>query len=160
MMGVVPLRWPSLLGKPRHETRKESDTSARQQAPSFMPIQNPGIESEQNQNVRKRLSRWKWEIMGMVLSLLSFSASVVLLAVFNGQRVDSWTAPFTLNTFISILAQTSRTSLAFGVGSSLGQAKWNTFTTRHGNLALFEAFDEASKGPWGSLSLMYHLRSW
>lgn len=96
----------------------------------------------------------------MVLSLSSFAASIVLLAVYDGQRVDSWNAPFTLNTFLSILAQTSRTSLAFGVGSSLGQAKWNVFSRRSGNLALFGAFDEASKGPWGSLSLLYHLRSW
>ncbi|KAI0505195.1 hypothetical protein F5B22DRAFT_651933 [Xylaria bambusicola] len=116
--------------------------------------------SENKHSIGWSLSRWKWEIMGMALSFSSFAASITLLAVYHGRRVDSWNAPFTLNTFISILAQTARTSLAFGVGSCLGQAKWNVFSTRSGNLALFEAFDEASKGPWGSLSLLYRLRSW
>ena len=116
--------------------------------------------SQDTQSFRLSLSGWKWEIAGVILSLSSFAASIILLAIFNGQRVDSWAAPFSLNTFISILAQTSRTSLAFGVGSALAQLKWNVFTTRSGNLALFEAFDEASKGPWGSLNLLYRLRSW
>ncbi|KAI0414754.1 hypothetical protein F5X98DRAFT_348475 [Xylaria grammica] len=124
------------------------------------PRNTPILESEKEQTTRQSLARWKWEIMGMILSLSSLAASIVLLAVYDGQRTDSWMAPFTLNTFISILAQTSRTSLAFGVGSSLGQAKWNNFSKRSGNLALFGAFDEASKGPWGSLNLLYRLRSW
>ncbi|KAJ3565772.1 hypothetical protein NPX13_g7372 [Xylaria arbuscula] len=166
-MGAISLRWPS-FGK---EKKRENETSPRQPAHSFSPIQSnsaawlehesdSGIGPEKRQNVPHSLFRWKWEIMGMLLSLASTAASIVLLAVFDGRRVDSFHAPFSLNTFVSILAQASRTSLAFGVGSGLGQAKWNIFTRRHGSLTLFQAFDEASKGPWGSLNLMYHLRSW
>ncbi|KAI1369714.1 hypothetical protein F5Y08DRAFT_291184 [Xylaria arbuscula] len=166
-MGAISLGWPT-FGK---ERKRENETSPRQPAHSFSPIQSnsaawpehesdSGIGPEKRQNVPHSLFRWKWEILGMLLSLASTAASIVLLAVFDGRRVDSFHAPFSLNTFVSILAQASRTSLAFGVGSGLGQAKWNIFTRRHGSLTLFQAFDEASKGPWGSLNLMYHLRSW
>ncbi|KAI0503178.1 hypothetical protein F5B22DRAFT_561632 [Xylaria bambusicola] len=119
----------------------------------------PLSQSERKPFLRQSLFRWKWEILGMLLSLASLTALIILLAVQDGRRMDSWTTLFTLNTFVSVLAQTSRTSLAFGVGSSLGQAKWNLFNRRPGNLVQFEAFDEASKGLWGSLSLMYRLHS-
>ncbi|KAF2966140.1 hypothetical protein GQX73_g7414 [Xylaria multiplex] len=104
------------------------------------------------------LLRWKWELLWMFLSLTSLATSIALLAVQDGRRLDSWTAFFTLNTFISILAQVSRTTLAFGISSSLGQAKWNIFSTGSGSLVLFDAFDEASKGPWGSVGLVCRLR--
>ncbi|KAI0414990.1 hypothetical protein F5X98DRAFT_234993 [Xylaria grammica] len=108
--------------------------------------------------LRRSLYRWKWELLWTSLSLASLATSIVLLAVQDGRRLDSWTAFFTLNTFISILAQVSRTTLAFGISSSLGQAKWNIFSTGSGTLALFDAFDQASRGPWGSVGLACRLR--
>ncbi|KAI8945115.1 hypothetical protein F4801DRAFT_598372 [Xylaria longipes] len=167
-MGTLALRAPSYLtslglrvgGKGLRQSSLPGQNDATKSSKGRTPDNRPLPGSEKKQTLRRSLFRWKWEILGMVLSLLSLAASIILLGVHNDRRVDSWTAPFTLNTFLSILAQTSRTSLAFGVGSSLGQAKWNIFSKQSGNLALFEAFDEASKGPWGSLSLLYRLRSW
>ncbi|KAI0974389.1 hypothetical protein F4678DRAFT_486231 [Xylaria arbuscula] len=152
-MGTLAWQWPSPLRNLARGLRKQLTAWRWLQATSI-PSQNDfndpsscqkhknksGVGSEKKQSTRRSLSRWKWEIMGMVLSILSFAASIVLLAVYNGQRVDSWNAPFTLNTFLSILAQTSRTLLAFGVGSSLGQAKWNIFTKGHGELESFVPF--------------------
>ncbi|KAI1110608.1 hypothetical protein F5Y14DRAFT_428140 [Nemania sp. NC0429] len=111
-----------------------------------------------NPKLRHSLSRWKWELLWMVLSLSSLAACITLLATQDGRRVDAWSAFFTLNTFISILAQVSRTALAFGISASIGQAKWNFFSTGSGSLALFDAFDQASKGPWGSVGLAYRLQ--
>ncbi|KAI0186912.1 hypothetical protein F4808DRAFT_336682 [Astrocystis sublimbata] len=112
----------------------------------------------QRPSVRRSLLRWKWELSWLCLSFASLATSIILLTTQNGRRVDSWRVFFTLNTFISILAQISRTALAFGISSSLGQTKWNMFSNRSDNLALFDAFDQASKGPWGSVRLTWLLK--
>ncbi|KAI1751005.1 hypothetical protein F4782DRAFT_507719 [Xylaria castorea] len=116
------------------------------------------LEPNNKLSLRRCVNRWKWELAWMLLSLASLATSVVLLAVQDGRRLDAWTAFFTLNTFVSILAQVSRTALAFGISSSLGQSKWNIFSAGSGSLALFDAFDEASRGPWGSVGLACRLQ--
>ncbi|KAK8004349.1 hypothetical protein PG989_004068 [Apiospora arundinis] len=56
----------------------------------------------------------------------------------------------------------SKTSLAFAVSSCIAQAKWNWYRRGQDNLLVFERFDEASKGPWGSFRLLgtIRLRHW
>ncbi|TRX97846.1 hypothetical protein FHL15_001056 [Xylaria flabelliformis] len=140
--------------------------------PSFAPHQQPVagptinpnpdraalLEPNKKLSLGRSLYRWKWELVWMLLSLASLATSVGLLATQDGRRLDAWTAFFTLNTFVSILAQVSRTALAFGISSSLGQSKWNLFSASSGSLALFDAFDQASRGPWGSVGLACRLQ--
>ncbi|KAI1411330.1 hypothetical protein F5Y13DRAFT_200940 [Hypoxylon sp. FL1857] len=53
-----------------------------------------------------------------------------------------------------------KTPLAFAIGSGLGQGKWAWFRKRPGQLSHFIAFDEASRGPLGCVSLIRRFRSW
>jgi hypothetical protein len=48
------------------------------------------------------------------------------------------------------------------IGEGLGQLKWNHFENRPRRLMEFELFDTASRGPWGSATLLYHvnIRAW
>ncbi|KAI0184615.1 hypothetical protein EV127DRAFT_227281 [Xylaria flabelliformis] len=137
---------------------------APRQQPVAGPTINPNpdraalLEPNNKLSLGRSLYRWKWELVWMLLSLASLATSVGLLAAQDGRRLDAWTAFFTLNTFVSILAQVSRTALAFGISSSLGQSKWNLFSASSGSLALFDAFDQASRGPWGSVGLACRLQ--
>ncbi|KAI1487660.1 hypothetical protein F5X96DRAFT_686643 [Biscogniauxia mediterranea] len=70
-----------------------------------------------------------------------------------------WNFFLSVNAVISTLAAISRTSLAFSISSCLGQAKWNWFKRRPGNLIGFDRFDDASRGPWGSFWLIVWLRA-
>lgn len=116
------------------------------------------LSGRDGRDLRRKLARWNWEILWTTVSVASLAATIVLLAYQNNRRLDAWTTFFSLNTFVSILAQVSRTSLAFGLSSSLGQAKWNFFRRRPGSLAVFDVFDQASRGPWGSANLTWRLR--
>ncbi|KAI1502035.1 hypothetical protein F5X99DRAFT_427659 [Biscogniauxia marginata] len=63
------------------------------------------------------------------------------------------------NAVVSTLAAISRTTLAFSISSCLGQVKWNWFKKQSDNLIGFDRFDDASRGPWGSLWLIIWLRA-
>lgn len=43
------------------------------------------------------------------------------------------------------------------VGQGLGQLKWQHFERRPRRLLDFDVFENASRGPWGSLRLLYHI---
>ncbi|KAK8001903.1 hypothetical protein PG991_014125 [Apiospora marii] len=101
---------------------------------------------------------WKWELLLLLLSILSFVATVITLYRLNNTSLDSWTFFLGLNTVVSILAAISRAALAFAVSSCVGQAKWNWYRRKQDSLYVFERFDQASRGPWGSLRLLATVR--
>ncbi|KAK1773986.1 hypothetical protein QBC45DRAFT_459946 [Copromyces sp. CBS 386.78] len=103
-------------------------------------------------------SSWFWELAGMTLSCLSLLSTLGILYFFDGKPLESWPLYFSLGTIISTLAQISRTSLAFAITPCLGQAKWNWFSQREDNVLVFRTFDEASRGPLGSLQLLWKLK--
>ncbi|KAK7974253.1 hypothetical protein PG989_016101 [Apiospora arundinis] len=106
---------------------------------------------------------WKWELLLLLLSILSLLATVVTLSRLNGNSLESWGGFFLgPNTVISILAAISKTTLAFAVSSCVAQAKWNWYRRGSDNLFIFERIDQASKGPWGSFRLLgaVRIRHW
>lgn len=109
--------------------------------------------------VSKRGSNWAWEIAALCLSISTVSILVTLLVCVDGTPLDQWNFFISLNALISILAAVSRASLGFTISSCLAQAKWNWFRKRSDSLIGFDRFDDASRGPWGSLWLIIWLRT-
>ncbi|KAK8067094.1 hypothetical protein PG997_013841 [Apiospora hydei] len=98
---------------------------------------------------------WKWELLLLLLSVLSLVATAVTLYRLSGNSLESWGGFFLgPNTVVSILAAISKASLAFAVSSCVAQAKWNWYRRGRDHLLIFERFEEASKGPWGSVRLL------
>ncbi|KAK7957804.1 hypothetical protein PG988_012652, partial [Apiospora saccharicola] len=111
------------------------------------------------QNARKRSYNWGIEIFALLFSVSALAALIVLLLREDNKPLNSWIAPFSLNTIVSVLSVAFRTPLAFAVGSCLGQGKWAWFSKRSGSVAVFAAIDEASRGPLGSLGLIWRLKA-
>ncbi|KAK8043423.1 hypothetical protein PG993_005853 [Apiospora rasikravindrae] len=101
---------------------------------------------------------WVMEISTMILCLSSVVTSTVLLFYANGRPLTDYNFFISFNTLISILAAIARATLAFAVGSCLGQWKWNWFSKRSDTPVMFASFEDASRGPWGSFWLLCHLR--
>ncbi|KAK7966072.1 uncharacterized protein PG986_000349 [Apiospora aurea] len=98
---------------------------------------------------------WKWELLLLLLSVLSLVATAVTLYRLSGNSLESWGGFFLgPNTVVSILAAISKAALAFAVSSCVAQAKWNWYRRGRDHLLIFERFEEASKGPWGSVRLL------
>lgn len=109
---------------------------------------------------KKRGRRWiLWwpETLALALSIASFAAIVVVLISFHHKRLDSWSMPYKIrpNTLISILMILCRLSMLVVVAECIGQLKWIYFEQRPHPLSHFQRFDDASRGPWGSLRLIY-----
>ncbi|KAK7926630.1 hypothetical protein PG985_003628 [Apiospora marii] len=120
------------------------------------PIKAP---TEQRKGTATRTHNWAPEIAALLCSAAALTALIILLTQEDRKPLDDWKAPFSLNTVASILSVVFRTPLAFAVGSCLGQGKWSWFSKRSGPVAVFAAIDEASRGPLGSLGLLWRLKA-
>lgn len=108
---------------------------------------------------RLTVNWWLWEFVSMGLSALCLCAIGLLLACYNGQALPKeWPLGFTLNTYIAILSAFFKYTLAIPVDTAMGQLKWIWFRSAPKPLMDFEKFDEASRGPWGSVVLFIHTR--
>lgn len=101
------------------------------------------------------LSDWTLETLVLVLSLLSFIVMTYLLVASDEQPISKWTqSPITLNALLSILAGTSKSSLAFVISMCFSQGKWNWLSRTARPLVDFDRFDAASRGATGSLRVL------
>lgn len=102
---------------------------------------------------------WWPEVCCCLISIASVVALVILLRNVNDKRLPEWPLGLTLNTLIAFLSTASRAAFLIVVTEGLSQLKWLHF--RGGSpLAHFQAFDDASRGPWGSIRLLTVKRFW
>ncbi|KAH4007081.1 hypothetical protein HBI56_027750 [Parastagonospora nodorum] len=134
---------------------------------------NPGTQStiQANQNLQppspKLLARasttfyariitdwWWWELVSWFVSFSCFMAIVGILWLYDGKKQPSHVVKgITLNAFIAVFSAIARAAMILPVSESIGQLKWIWFKEER-KLADFLAFDNASRGPWGSLILL------
>ncbi|XXG96749.1 60S ribosomal protein L43 [Hypoxylon texense] len=105
------------------------------------------------------LREWLWEFGAAVLSVSCTIVVLVVLYAFQGRALSSWQFVFqvSLNSFVSILSGLSRASLLVSVASCISQLKWIHFVKSPASLYRMEAFDLASRGPWGALVLLWRM---
>lgn len=101
---------------------------------------------------------WLWEILGALVSITAIIAIVVILASHDGGPLSKWNYSITLNSLISLFATVAKAALLLPVGQVLGQLKWTWFHQRARRLDHLQTFDDASRGPWGALQLLYSTR--
>ncbi|KAI9148362.1 hypothetical protein HJFPF1_12193 [Paramyrothecium foliicola] len=115
------------------------------------------------QRSRKRtpaqyLKTWAPEILWLVLTLGLFTTLVIVLAEFNDKPMPNWPLGLTLNTLVAVLATLCRTTITVPVAEAISQLKWNWFVAKQRSLKDLHLFDQASRGPWGSIILLPRLR--
>lgn len=114
-------------------------------------------------NATRLSSWWWWEIIAVLFSMSCMMASVVLLAKLNNTRLSAWSLYLQPNTILSILTTGAKSAMLLSVSTCLSQLKWSHFSCRPtrpgGPLSHLQDFDEASRGPWGSLLILgnFHL---
>lgn len=101
---------------------------------------------------------WYLEIGAVILSFLALAAAIIVLRYEDGKAITQYTFYLSLNTVVSILGTIAKSSLAFALAACMGQGKWNWYRSRRSELVGFQRFDEASRGPWGSIKFLWWLR--
>lgn len=100
---------------------------------------------------------WLWELISWVMSAICMCGMATVLALFNNQPLPArWPGGITLNAYISVFSGAAKFLMALPLDSALGQLKWLWFrSSRRRSLIDLERFDNASRGPWGALALLF-----
>lgn len=104
---------------------------------------------------RPLLNTWLAEILALTFSAACLIAIIVVLRVYDSKTIPEIPFGLTLNAIVSILAAGSKSSLLLAVAGAISQLKWNWFTTQRRKLEDIQEFDDASRGPGGSLTLLF-----
>ncbi|KAG9526862.1 hypothetical protein KCV07_g174, partial [Aureobasidium melanogenum] len=123
-----------------------------EQGPGYQSLKHPA----QRFTATTLNTLWILEIAGVIVSIACLTAIVVILAIHDGQPFSSWKFYLSLNTVISILATTSKTTVLVAVTAAISQAKWNVFKAGPHPLKLFQDIDQASRGGMGSLRAIWN----
>jgi hypothetical protein len=99
------------------------------------------------------LKNWLWELATWVLGTAAFVVIVVLLITYKDKRFDSWHSDIQITTIIAALSQLAQSALLVSLAACLGQLKW-TWLRDERSANDLQLFDEASRGPYGSLRLL------
>ncbi|CAH0051211.1 unnamed protein product [Clonostachys solani] len=93
---------------------------------------------------------WALEIASIGISTLLLVAIIVVLARFDGNSLPEWPLAVTLNTLIALLVTVAKAAFMAPVSVAISQGQWGWFLQER-PLYDFHVFDQASRGPWGSL---------
>ncbi|KAF6827133.1 hypothetical protein CMUS01_09138 [Colletotrichum musicola] len=99
------------------------------------------------------LETWSIEIASSILALGCIAAVVILLSLHQGKPLPAWPKLISVNTLIAVFTAIFKASLIMPVAEGIGQLKWTWFD-RPQRLSDIALYDGASRGPWGSLSLI------
>ncbi|KAF2489927.1 hypothetical protein BU16DRAFT_567020 [Lophium mytilinum] len=104
---------------------------------------------------------WLWEILGACLGTITLLIICILLSIYDGRPQPSIRWGITLNAVIALLTTIMKAALLTVVAEGLNQEKWARFANRtlwKHPLSDFQVFDYASRGGFGSLSLLWRLK--
>lgn len=101
---------------------------------------------------------WAYETMSTIISICcTVSLSVIFWGI-DGKPLSAWAFPIKLNTILSLLGAMMKATVAFSVGQSISQLKWLHFCHDSYQLIELQRFENAGRGPWGSLMFFWNVR--
>ncbi|KAH0435815.1 hypothetical protein CcaCcLH18_04597 [Colletotrichum camelliae] len=100
---------------------------------------------------------WKYEVLAIIVSILAFISMVILLNVSDGKPQPQFAYSINLTTTIAIFTTLLRAAMLYIVAEGeniVGQSKWVWMESPR-PLRHIEHFDNAGRGLWGSLKLLF-----
>jgi hypothetical protein len=137
-----------------NSTRKDYQPVATTSVPT---IQRPAARRT-NGGMSRIMRGWWKEICWSLVSIACVPALIGMLRRYDQQPLPAWPHGITLNTAVAFISTLCRTAFVLPVVESLSQLKWNWFRSPR-PLHDFKVFDEASRGPFGSLKLLATTRA-
>lgn len=101
---------------------------------------------------------WLPEFAGILSSASCLVATACILSAYDDKPVFDWRG-ITLNAVVSVLATAGKASLLFAIAELISQWKWIAFAKGRRPLVDLETIDGASRGPYGSLMVMWKCRA-
>lgn len=92
--------------------------------------------------------------MAICLSIASLLSTAGVLFTYQDQPLSSWKFHYLPNTVVSQLITISRSALMLSTASCVSQLFWLHIKEKPRALSELQAFDNASRGPAGALSML------
>lgn len=124
---------PLINSRPDSPMVNPNAISLRLEDDSITPSSSPPQEKETCPDGGRRkfsVIAWVFEILALILSLVSMIAAVIVLQLEDGKPLATWTFATSINTVVSTLGTVSRAALKFAVSASIGQQRWNSLKRR------------------------------
>ena len=123
---------------------------------------NNHVESKQHLQSRRKKEpwflAWTWELFAAIFSISCMAAVATILATIQDKPLSHWRFPIQPNSMVSVFSTLSNSALLFVVAKGLSQLKWIYFQKKRHRLFDLQVFDDASRGPLGSLRLLWMLK--
>jgi hypothetical protein len=103
------------------------------------------------------LHNWWLEAIYCILVIGSLIAIMATISPYDGRPIPQWPYHLSVNTLIAIYTTVLRATMLIITAEGLSQLKWVWFS-RHRPLQDLTRHDMASRGPWGSIRLLWTLR--
>lgn len=127
---------------------------------SSTTLEKPSGKAQCSLVSRVRLDSWVWESVCWLLSVACLATITYILHINNKTPLRQTPgSDITINTIISVFTVIAKIALLVPITESISQLKWVWFATESRKLQDFEIFDKASKGIWGSISLLCTLKA-
>jgi hypothetical protein len=107
------------------------------------------------ESIQRITKEWRWELFTWSLGTAAIFTIMILLSGFRNQPTEQWKSRIQMNAMIAALAQTAQTALLVPIASSIGQLKWIWFQQKPRSTIDLERYDQASRGPEGSIKLLF-----
>jgi hypothetical protein len=114
-------------------------------------------DSKTKSSIKAQLTRngtWTFEILALAVALGAVAAIIGVVNRYDGRALPDWPHDITLNALIALLATFANATMSVCLSSGISQAKWIRFKKSAAPLSDMEAFDDASRGSWGSMKLL------
>ena len=151
----------TLLQSTQLITRKPipSSTTANGNAAS-KEAHSPKDHHQYRRKLTTTLRWWIPELLASLMAVISLLAIDAVLNVYDGHTLTSLALPhsLSLNSLVAILATLNRMFLTVPLASCISQEGWLLFAkkrTRSRRLQDLASYDDAAKGAWGSLLLIF-----
>ena len=97
---------------------------------------------------------WWWEALCCITALGALLAIVATIRTHESKELPQWRYGLTVNAIIAIYTVILKAAAGLVLAEGISHLKWIA-VARKQSLATFVAHDAASRGPWGSLSLLW-----
>ena len=101
---------------------------------------------------------WWWEVYATVLAVASTVAVVAVLISVQDKPLADWKLPIQPNSLVAVFSTIAKSALLVPIAECISQLKWSYFESPH-MLSQMEVFENASRGPWGALIMLWKIKA-
>ena len=101
---------------------------------------------------------WWWEVYAVGLAVASIVAVVAVLISVQGKPLVDWKMPIQPNSLVAVFSTIAKSALLVPIASCISQLKWNYFESPR-TLNQLQVWEDASRGPWGALVMLWKTRA-